>query len=227
MLARPRYVVAVLSDAYREFFAATAATAGTLTGLLFVALSVERGDYRAAGAAVIKEVRTAAALLAFSNALAVALFSLVPGTNVGWPSSALGVIGLLFTAAAIRSILTSGSARRQQRRQIRLIRALLLIFGAELVGGIMVLVNPANTTAPEIIGYALVGSLIVGVGRAWELVGNRDTSIATSLAVLAGRSPQGFRDAAAAAGADQDAGSDPGSDTGPAGSGKDDAPPRE
>jgi hypothetical protein len=226
----PRYVGAVFSEAYREFFAATAATAGTLTGLLFVALSVERGDYRAAGAAVIKEVRTAAALLAFSNALVVALFSLVPGTEVGWPSSVLGVSGLLFTAAAIRSILTSGSTRRQQRRQIGLIRTLLLIFGAELIAGIVSLVSPGNTTAPEVIGYALVGSLIVGVGRAWELVGNRDTGITTSLAVLAGREPRSLGDdgaGTAAAAAGPDAGRDAGPGPGPAASGNDDGPPGE
>jgi hypothetical protein len=217
----------VLTEAFREFFGATAATAGTLTGLLFVALSVERGKYRAAGAAVIKEVRSAAALLAFSNALVIALFSLVPGTNVGWPSSALGVTGLLFTAAAIRSILTSGSPRRQQLRQIGLIRALLLIFGAELIAGIVALIEPGSTTAPEIVGYALVGSLIVGVGRAWELVGNRDTSIATSLAVLAGRMPSRYgtddEGSAGRHGSGGGAGPEPGVPT----SGSDDGPPSE
>jgi hypothetical protein len=215
----------VLSEGFREFFAATAATAGTLTGLLFVALSVERGEHRAPGSAVIKEVRTAAALLAFSNALGVALFSLVPGTNVGWPSSFLGVIGILFTAAAIRSILTSGSARRQQRRQIGLIRMLVLIFGTELIAGIVALVRPASTTPAEIIGYALVASLIVGVGRAWELVGNRDTSVGYSLAILAGRPPPpiGIDDEGAPGG--QDTGSAARPESGQAAADEDDGPP--
>jgi hypothetical protein len=35
-----RYVGAVVPQVYRELFAAVAATAGSLTGLLFVALSV-------------------------------------------------------------------------------------------------------------------------------------------------------------------------------------------
>jgi hypothetical protein len=39
------------------------------------------------------------------------------------------------------------------------------------------------------IGYALVTSLIVGIARAWELVGDRNTGILASLAVLAGRTP--------------------------------------
>jgi hypothetical protein len=92
------YVGAVVPEVYRELFAAVAATAGSLTGLLFVALSVT-GRARAAGPSAIQQVRAAAALLAFTNAMAVSLFSLVPGTNPGYPAVVLGVIGLLFTAA--------------------------------------------------------------------------------------------------------------------------------
>ncbi len=39
------------------------------------------------------------------------------------------------------------------------------------------------------IGYALVTSLLVGIARAWELVGNRDTGIIASVAVLTGHAP--------------------------------------
>ena len=61
------YVGAVVPEVYRELFAAIAATAGSLTGLLFVALSVT-GRARAAGPSAIQQVRAAAALLAFTNA---------------------------------------------------------------------------------------------------------------------------------------------------------------
>jgi hypothetical protein len=182
----------VVSEVLREFFAATAATAGTLTGLLFVALSVDRGGARAGSNAVIHEVRTAAALLAFTNALSVSLFGLVPSTNVGYPSAAFGVVGLLFVAAGVRSILTSGSTRRQKIRQIGLIRVLIVIFATELIAGILLILNEKTSSAADVIGYVLVASLLLGVGRAWELVGNRDTGIATSLAVLAGRTPQRY-----------------------------------
>jgi len=82
-----------------ELFAAVAATAGSLTGLLFVALSVTPRRGPAAGPPAIQQVRVAAALLAFTNAMAVSLFSLVPGTSPGYPAVVLGVIGILFTAA--------------------------------------------------------------------------------------------------------------------------------
>jgi hypothetical protein len=41
----------------------------------------------------------------------------------------------------------------------------------------------------QLIGYALVTSLLVGIARAWELVGGVDTGIIASLVVLAGRAP--------------------------------------
>ena len=174
---------------YRELFAATAATAGSLTGLLFVALSVGSGRGPAAGSPAIQHVWAAAALLAFTNAMAVSLFSIVPGTNPGYPATALGVIGILFTAAAIRSIRTSQATKRQQLRQLELIALLLLIFGTELVCGIILLAHPGRALPLQVIGYALVTSIIVGIARAWELVGERNTGLLSSIAVLAGHRP--------------------------------------
>ncbi len=183
----PRYVGAVLPEAFGEFFAATAATAGALTGLLFVALSVSTHRDVAFVPAVVHEVRASAALLAFSNALFISLFTLVPGTGVGYPAIVFGVIGILFTAAAIRSILSSESTVRQETRQLGLIGLLLMIFGTEFISGIVALNLPRDVGPAQIIGYAVVASLVMGVARAWEFVGRRDTGILASLAVLAGR----------------------------------------
>jgi len=174
---------------YRDLFVAIAGSAATLTGLLFVALSVTPRRGAALGPAVILQVRTSAALLTFNNALAVSLFGLVPGTNAGIPSVVLGVIGIMFSAAAVRSIRTSRAPARQQLFQFELIGLLLLIFGTELVSGIIVINNPRSGEAVQFIGYALISSLIVGISRAWELIGDRDTGLAASIAVLLGRRP--------------------------------------
>jgi hypothetical protein len=180
----------VVPGLYRELFAAIAATAGSLTGLLFVALSVTPRQGPAASLAAIQQVRAAAALLSFTNAMVISLFSLVPGTNPGYPAVALGVVGTLFTAAGVRSILSSPATRRQKVRQLGLIVLLLLIFGTELVCGFILLADPGLTSALQVIAYALITSVIVGVARAWELVGDRDTGIMASIAVLAGHTPR-------------------------------------
>src|SRR5260370_39020007 len=96
----------------------------------------------------------------------------------------MGLIGPLSTAAAVRSIVSSQVPRRQQWHQLGLVVLLLLIFGTELVGGIVLLANAASSTAVQFISFAMVSSLIVGIARAWELVGDRDTGLMASLAVL-------------------------------------------
>jgi len=168
---------------------AIASSAGALTGLLFVALSVAPRRERDLGPRGIRQIRAAAALLAFSNALAVSLFSLVPGTNVGYPSVVLGVIGVAFTAAAMRSVLTSSATPTQKRAQVGLITLLLLIFGTELIAGIVALTEPISTP-PDAIGYALAASLILGISRAWELVSDIDTGLMASISTLSGRGQQ-------------------------------------
>jgi hypothetical protein len=179
-----RYCDAVIVGDYRDFMAAIAASAGSLTGLLFVALSVAPRADREAGPGIIQQIRASAALLSFSNALAISLFSLVPGTNAGYPALVLAIIGLFFTAAALRSILSSRATRSLRRRQTGLIFLLLLIFGSELVNGIAALAHPHETGPVEYISYALVSSVLVGIARAWELVSDRDTGILASLIVL-------------------------------------------
>jgi hypothetical protein len=176
----------VVSAAYRDMFTAIAAAASTLTGLLFVALSVTPRQ-RASASAVIRRFRAAAALQAFTNALAVSLFGLVPGTNVGYPSLILGIIGITFTAAAVRSVLISKTTPRYKFRQLGLVILLLLIYSTELAAGISLLARPTGSTAPEFIGYALIASVLVGVARAWELVGEIDTGLFASIATLTGR----------------------------------------
>ena len=183
----------MVSATYRDLFAAVAAAAGSLTGLLFVALSLVPRRGPGSGLPVIQQVRASAAWLAFTNALAVALFGLVPDTNVGYPAVVLGVTGIAFIGAGIRSILASRATARQRARQLGLVVLLLLIFGTELIAGIVLLGRPASSASAQMVGYALVASVLLGVARAWELVGARDTGLLASITTLAGR-PQILHD---------------------------------
>jgi hypothetical protein len=178
----------VVSATYRDLFAAVVTAAAALTGLLFVALSLVQRRGPGAGLSVIQQVRAAAAWLAFTNALAVALFGLVPGTNVGYPALVLGITGIAFTVAAIRSIVASRATSRLKLRQFGLVVLLLLIFGAELIAGVVLIARPGSSSSAQAIGYALVASLLVGVARSWELVGARDTGfVASIMTLVAGR----------------------------------------
>ncbi len=117
-------------------------SAGALTGLLFVALSVAPRPRMAEHPNVIRQVRAAAALIAFTNALAVSLFGLVPHNPIGYPAAVAGVVGLLFTLGGLRSILADPAARPRIRSQIELIMLLLAVFGVEIVAGVIAAANP-------------------------------------------------------------------------------------
>jgi|HubBroStandDraft_5_1064220.scaffolds.fasta_scaffold332449_2 hypothetical protein len=185
----------VITSATRDFLAALVAAAGSLTGLLFVAMSVAAPERTDDGPPVIRQIRAAAALLAFVNVLAVSLFGLDPGIGIRWPAAVLGVTGILFIAAGTRSILSSPATMAQRRGQLGLLNILLLTFGTELVAGIVLIVNSHIETALNVLGAALVGSLLIGIARAWELVGERGTGVFSSIGLLVQKSPAPADDA--------------------------------
>jgi hypothetical protein len=178
-----------VSGAYQGLFTITAEASAALTGLLFVATSVIPRRRVFAVSPVIQQVRAAAALLSFVNPLAVSLFALVPGTNAGYPAAIVGVIGLLFTFASCRSILRAVRGMIDRLRQLFLVVALLVAFCYEIGAGITLIVKPADTSALQTLSYVLVALVLAGVARAWELVGERDTGVFSSLAILTGHEP--------------------------------------
>ena len=177
----------MLTESYREFFIAVATCAAGLTGLLFVAISVRPREGAAGRPPVIQQIRAASALLAFTNALAVSLFGVVPGNNAGYAAFVVGVIGILFTAASIRSMVTSQDVSGvQARQQTGLIVLLFAAFGGELACGVGLTSNNTSVFGATLLSNTLVALLLIGIARAWELVGNRDTGVLASLAVLTG-----------------------------------------
>jgi hypothetical protein len=174
----------VLTASYREVFTIVATCAAGLTGLLFVAISVAPRQR----AAVIQQIRAASALVAFTNSLVVSLFGLVPGNTASKAAIAAGAAGILFTAASVRSIVTSRDVSAQQAwRQTGLIVLLFAAFGSEFACGIGLSSNNTSVFGPGLLSNTLAALLLLGIARAWELVGNRDTGVLASLAVLAGR----------------------------------------
>jgi hypothetical protein len=186
----------VITGDYRDLFVAIASCAATLIGLLFVAISVST-EHARSHPQVMREFRSAASLLAFTNAFTVAFFGLVPGNNIGYPAAIVGTFGLVFTAAGVRTILSLPAQHLRRRPQIGLVVALLLIFGFQITYGIELVINPTHVGKITAIGDVLIASLLIGIGRAWELVGDWDTGIISSIGRLIGHQarPPGAMDA--------------------------------
>jgi hypothetical protein len=179
-------------EEYREFFVAGAGAAGALIGLLFVAVSVFPERARQSQTQVLFHNRASAALLVFTNALVLSLAALVPGTSVGWWAVWMSGTVIVFVAATIRSILGSGDRRSGRRGSLGVVFALSLIAGFELYAGIRLV--SGDQTAMSTLCYVLIGDLLVGISRAWQLVGLRDMGLVSSLRILAGLEPAAGRD---------------------------------
>jgi hypothetical protein len=171
----------VITDAYREFFIAVAGSTGALIGLLFVAVTIapERGVQ--ADTRLEFRSRASAALLMFSNALFLSLAALVPGVTIGWWAIALAVTVVAFAAATAR--LMAGSDRSW--RSLGLVVALIVIAVLEAYAGIDQLRDTHGTNGLATLQYVVIVELAVGIARAWQLVGLRDTGLVASLRTLA------------------------------------------
>ncbi len=154
-----------------EFFAASASVAGALIGLLFVALSVAPERVLGPDASEVHGVRAAATLTAFTNALTVALFGLIPGYSVGAAATAVAAVGLVFIARALVGVTPGWQAKRVRLRDLTFLASLIVVFVIQLIAAIELDQNRADMSSLRTICVLVVVCFLIGIERAWELVG--------------------------------------------------------
>jgi hypothetical protein len=162
----------VVPENIHDFFVACASVAGALIGLLFVAISVAAGRLaREEARTQIHRIRAAAALTAFINALAVSLFSLIPGQKIGPTAVAAASSGIVFVAAALLSLIRRHQLRRGTLFDVVFLFGLLITFVVQLINGIDVLAQPGDSGAVYTIASMVIVCFLIGIARSWELIG--------------------------------------------------------
>jgi hypothetical protein len=167
------------------FFQASAGVAGALIGLLFVAISVAGPRLtRAEAASQIHRIRADAALTAFTNALTVSLFALIPGDKIGWTTFAVGIGGLVFVVASLVSLARMRIKRWRTLRDALFLVGLAVCFVLQLTAGLDVANNPGDSSSVNNIAILLVIFFIIGISRAWELIGGPSIGLSREVTAL-------------------------------------------
>jgi hypothetical protein len=168
-----------------DFFSAAAAASGALIGLLFVALSVwrERDDERRQVEA--HRLRASAALTAFTNALVVSLFALVPGSELGLPATIVATVGI---ASAVASALRLARLRRVgvliPARDMVFVAGGAVLFVAQLISGIRLMGHTHRSDLVQDLADLVIFCLLYGIARSWELIGGPQVGVIHEVADL-------------------------------------------
>lgn len=176
----------MVPEKFSNYFLAGAGASAALIGLLFVAVSIAPERIFGRGALTEWRALAGSAFLALLDGLIVSLVGLIPDTNIGYAALGLGAGALINTLSLGRRLW--GERRRGHRWQgLTLLVGGLILYGWEIWFGAQLIRHPQQTGNVTGLAYLLVFTYLLGVARAWELLGARDEGTLGLLGIGHGR----------------------------------------
>jgi hypothetical protein len=203
----------MVPEGLHDFFLGSAGVGGALIGLLFVAISVSGERLaKAEASALTLRLRAYAALTGFINALVVSLFALIPDGGIGTTSLVVAIVGLLFVAAALLSLIRVRHLRWSTGRDALFLVGQAVVFIIQLTFGIDLMQNSNASGAANGVAILVVVCFVIGISRAWELIGGPSIGITREVVALV-RDMEASREGAGSTGASNTGGGSAGADT--------------
>ena len=148
-----------------------------MIGLVFVALSVARERMAEQEQETqVHRVRGAAAFIAFLNALVVSLSALVSTDEEGWWALSIAAIGFVFVLASGLALVLDRGVRWMDLPHLLFLGVLAVVFVVQFVAGLRLESGGPTAGAQTTFAVLVMVSFIVGISRAWELVGGPSVS---------------------------------------------------
>jgi hypothetical protein len=171
-------------DNLHDFFLTSGGVAGALIGLLFVVISVSQARLAERGDTQVHRVRASAALVAFTDALAVSLFALIPEKKIGPAALVVGILGLMFIIGSLLSLIRVRHIRLHDVADVAFLVGLAATFVVQLIAATQVIADPDDAAAVQLISILLVVCFLIGVGSAWVLIGGPTVGLRHEIVAL-------------------------------------------
>jgi len=171
----------MVPPSYHSFFSDAAQVAGTLIGLLFVAVSL--APERLGENDADFPVKAGIAFAALVNALVIGLIALLPGDDLAITSTVLASGGISSTIGLGAISFRHANLGRRFRALFR-VAVLLALFIVQLVNSLQLQAHPQHIGPIAVQAVLIIAGFVFAVERAWELVGASGSGMFTTFARL-------------------------------------------
>jgi hypothetical protein len=161
---------------FNDFLIACVGASASFIGLLFVALSVVLARNDNSTIIEFTERRLAeSSFTSLTNIFFVSLIALMPGTNIGYPALVLALLSLLAIARLFRQFkaIDKKDILPQNTRDVAWLFVSVIIYGAEGIYGLLLILHPANASYLSMIMNILLSLFGAAIVRTWGLTGIR------------------------------------------------------
>lgn len=126
-------------------------------------------------------MRAGIAFSALVDALVLSLFARIPGIDLGQTAIVVGLVGLSSCVALGAHLLRVGPPGRTRRRMTGRLVLQAAVFGYPVVLGVQLARDPRATDHVTGLAVMTIVLFIVGIARAWQLIGARDRHLLAGL----------------------------------------------